>query len=208
MTIELYAYDTPNGRKISVALEEMGLDYQVRMVDLAREEQFSPEYVKSSPISLIPAIVDLDGPDAKSISIFESGAILCYLGEKSRKFWPAAYRDRMVVLQWLMFQMGELGPTAGQVHHFAAIQKAEDRHYGFNRYYQKTLRLYSVMDLHLRDSEYFAGEMSIADFAMLGWVWRHKRHHVDLDKFQNVRRWYDALMNRPGVIRGFSVPLS
>ena len=207
MAIELHAFDTPNGRKISVALEEMALPYTVRIVDIGKGEQFDPAFVKISPTGKIPAIIDTEGPGGAPISVFESGAILVYLGEKTGRFWPSELRQRMTVLEWLMFQMGNFGPVPGQVHHFAAVEKEEDRRYGLARYSKETRRLYAVMDGRLATRDYFADELSIADFAILGWAWRHPRHNVDLADYPNVRRWYEAMMARPGVRRGFEVKL-
>ena len=207
MSIQLYAFDTPNGRKISVALEEMGLPYDVHVVDIGKDEQHAPAFLKISPNNKIPAIVDPDGPGSQPISVFESGAILIYLGEKSGKFWPSDARARTAVLEWLMFQMGGFGPMPGQVHHFIAMKDEAKRAYGLHRFMDETRRLYGVMDRRLAQHEFFAGELSIADFAILGWAWRHERHKVDLADFPNVKRWYDALMARPGVQRGFAVPL-
>ena len=207
MTIDFYAWNTPNGRKISVALEEMGLAYTVRPVDIGKGAQFDPAFLAISPNNKIPAIVDPDGPDGRPISVFESGAILLYLGEKTGKFLPRDLRARVPVLEWLMFQMGGFGPMPGQVHHFAALASEADRRYGLERYMAETRRLYGVMDRHLARHEHFAGEVSIADFAILGWAWRHPRHKVDLADFPNVKRWYEAMMARPGVRRGFEVKL-
>jgi GSH-dependent disulfide-bond oxidoreductase len=207
MTIQLYAFDTPNGRKISVALEEMGLPYEVRVVDITRGEQHATEFEAISPNRKIPAIVDPQGPHGQPISVFESGAILIYLGEKSGQFWPTDPAARIAVLEWLMFQMGGFGPMPGQVHHFVALQDAGQRAYGLKRFMDETRRLYGVMDRRMATREHFADELSIADFALLGWVWRHERHQVDLAEFPNVQRWYQALMARPGVRRGFAVPL-
>jgi GST-like protein len=208
MPIELHTFDTPNGRKISVALEEMALPYVVKVVDIRKQQQFEPEFLKISPVGKIPAIVDSEGPGGKPVSVFESGAILIYLGEKSGMFWPRDLAARIPVLEWLMFQMGNFGPMAGQVHHFAAIENEDDRRYGLERYQKETRRLYAVMDSRLATREYFANELSIADFAILGWAWRHPRHKVDLADYPNVRRWYETMMARPGVQRGFAVPLS
>jgi GST-like protein len=207
MTIELHTFDTPNGRKISVALEEMGLPYEVRVVDIGKGEQFDPNFLKISPNNKIPAIVDLDGPAGNPISVFESGAILIYLGEKTGRFYPRDLRARVAVLEWLMFQMGGFGPIPGQVHHFAALEDHGARRYGLDRFMAETRRLYGVMDRRLAEHEYFADELSIADFAILGWVWRHPRHQVALSDFPHVQRWYQSMMARPGVARGFAVPL-
>ena len=208
MPIELHAFDTPNGRKISVALEEMALPYTVRIVDLRKDQQFAPEFLEISPNAKIPAIVDPDGPDGKPVSVFESGAILIYLGEKTGKFWPPNLAARIPVLEWLMFQQGGFGPIPGQVHHFLKVEEEQDRRYALARYSAETRRLYDVMDRRLGTHEYFADVPSIADFAILGWAWRHERHQVDLRQFPHVKRWYDAMMARPGVARGFAVKLS
>ncbi|HUC18763.1 MAG TPA: glutathione S-transferase N-terminal domain-containing protein [Acetobacteraceae bacterium] len=207
MPIELHAFDTPNGRKISVALEEMGLPYIVKVVDISKDEQFDPAFLKISPNNKIPAIIDPDGPGGKPISVFESGAILIYLGVKSGKFWPSDLRGQVPVLEWLMFQMGGFGPFPGQVHHFLQVENEADRRYSLARYMKETRRLYAVMERRLAEVPFFAGEISIADFAILGWAWRHERHKVDFADFPNVGRWYGAMTARPGVARGLSVPL-
>jgi GST-like protein len=208
MAIALYAYNTPNGRKISVALEEMGLPYTVKIVDITKGEQFDPAFLKISPNNKIPAIVDPEGPEAKPVSVFESGAILIYLGAKTGKFWPVDLRRQIPVLEWLMFQMGGFGPMPGQVHHFLQVADEQDRRYGLERFSKETHRLYGVMDKRLSEAAYFAGDVSIADFAILGWAWRHERHKVDLKEYPNVKRWYEAMMARPGVKRGFAATLS
>jgi GST-like protein len=214
MTITLYAWGTPNGRKVSVALEEMELPYTVVPINIGKREQFQPEFLRISPNNKIPAIVDPNGPAAagnsdgsggQPISVFESGAILLYLGEKTGKFLPASLRDRVPVLEWLMWQMGGFGPMPGQVHHFAALEAEADRRYGLKRFSDETHRLYGVLDRRLADVEFVAGELSVADFAILGWAWRHERHKVDLATYPNVRRWYETLFARPGVQRGFAV---
>lgn len=207
MTIQLYAFDTPNGRKISVALEEMGLPYEVHVVDITQGEQFDPAFLKISPNNKIPAIVDPDGPGGRPISVFESGAILIYLAEKTGAFWPSEPARRVATLEWLMFQMGAFGPIPGQVHHFIALADENDRRYALNRFMDETQRLYAVMNKRLDQHEFFADEISIADFAILGWAWRHPRHKVSLADYPNVQRWYQAMMARPGVTRGFAVPL-
>ena len=212
MTITLYAWGTPNGRKVSVALEEMELPYTVVPVNIGEGEQFRPEFLRISPNNKIPAIVDPDGPVAAGgaagpASVFESGAILLYLGEKTGKFLPAGLRERIPVLEWLMWQMGGFGPMPGQVHHFAALEAENDRRYGLKRFSEETHRLYGVLDRRLAEVEFVAGELSVADFAILGWAWRHERHKVDLATYPNVRRWYDTLFARPGVQRGFAAKL-
>ncbi len=207
MSIQLFAFDTPNGRKISVALEEMGLPYQVQVVNITKDDQFKPDFLSISPNNKIPAIIDAHGPDGKPISVFESGAILMYLAEKTSQFLPAQGAARVATLEWLMFQMGGFGPMPGQVHHFAGLTNADDQRYGLQRYMTETLRLYAVMDKRLANHAHFAGDLSIADFAILGWVWRHPRHQVDLVQFPHVKRWFDQLMARPAVQRGFAVAL-
>jgi len=205
--IELHTYNTPNGRKVSIALEEMGLPYSVHVVDITKDQQFKPDFLEISPNNRIPAIIDADGPDGKAISVFESGAILLYLAEKTGLFMPAGLRERVPVLEWLMWQMGGFGPMLGQVHHFLTVN-GEDQRYGLARYTKETLRLYGVLDRRLAKGEFVAGALSIADFAILGWAWRHERHQVNLDGFTHVKRWYEALMARPAVQRGFAVNLS
>jgi GST-like protein len=205
--IELHTYNTPNGRKISVALEEMGLPYSVHVVDITKDEQFKPDFLEISPNNRIPAIIDREGPGGERISVFESGAILLYLAEKTGRFMPQTLRERVPVLEWLMWQMGGFGPMLGQVHHFLTVN-GEDQRYGLARYKKETLRLYGVLDRRLAKVEFVAGALSIADFAILAWAWRHERHQVNLDEFAHVKRWYEALMARPGVQRGFAVSLS
>jgi len=205
--IELHTYNTPNGRKISVALEEMALPYKVHVVDITKDEQFKPAFLAISPNNRIPAITDPDGPGGEPLSVFESGAILLYLGEKTGQFLPTDLRTRMPVLEWLMWQMGGFGPMPGQVHHFLTVNAADQR-YGLERYQKETLRLYGVLDRRLATVEFVADTLSVADFAILGWAWRHERHRVDLNDFPHVKRWFDTLMSRPGVQRGFAVALS
>jgi GSH-dependent disulfide-bond oxidoreductase len=208
MAIEFYAWDTPNGRKISVALEEMELAYRVHPIDITKGAQHAPDFLQISPNNKIPAIVDPAGPQGAPISIFESGAILLYLGEKTGKFLPVDLRGRVPVLEWLMWQMGGFGPMPGQVHHFLAVKDERDRRYGLARYSAETRRLYGVLDRRLGKVEFVAGDLSVADFAILGWAWRHGRHQVALGDFPNVERWYAALSRRPGVERGLGVKLT
>lgn len=205
--IELHTWNTPNGRKISVALEEMGLPYTVKVVDITKDQQFQPSFLEISPNNRIPAIIDPEGPGGVPISVFESGAILLYLGEKTGQFLPTDLRQRVPVLEWLMWQMGGFGPMPGQVHHFLTVNE-KDRAYGLARYKKETERLYGVLDRRLAKVEFVAGPLSVADFAILGWAWRHERHQVDLAGLPNVRRWYDTLMARPATKRGFEVALS
>ncbi len=208
--IELYTWNTPNGRKISVALEEMELPYAVRPVNIGKGEQFAPEFLRISPNNKIPAIIDSEGPDGRPISVFESGAILLYLGEKTGRFLPRDLRARVPVLEWLMWQIGGFGPMPGQVHHFLEVKDENDRRYGLARYDKETRRLYGVFDRRLDGRDFVAteGEPSVADFAILGWAWRHPRHKVDLAEYPNVQRWYERMMARPATARGFEVPLS
>ena len=208
MPIELYTWNTPNGRKISVALEEMQLPYNVHPVNIGKSEQFAPAFLKISPNNRIPAIIDPDGPGGSEISVFESGAILIYLAEKTGKFLPADARAKVPVLEWLMWQMGGFGPMPGQVHHFLGVENPQDQKYGLERYMKETRRLYGVLDKRLAGREYVADACSIADFAILGWAWRHERHKVDLGDFPSVKAWYERCMARPGTKRGFEVALS
>lgn len=205
--IELHTWNTPNGRKISVALEEMGLPYTVKVVDITKDQQFQPAFLEISPNNRIPAIIDPDGPGGAPISVFESGAILLYLGEKTGQFLPTDLRSRVPVLEWLMWQMGGFGPMPGQVHHFLTVNE-KDRAYGLARYMKETKRLYGVLDRRLAKVEFVAGSLSVADFAIVGWAWRHERHQVDLAEFPHVKRWYETLMARPATKRGFEVALS
>jgi GST-like protein len=207
MTIELHTWNTPNGRKISVALEEMGVPYTVVPVNITKGAQREPEFLKISPNGRIPAIVDPEGPEGKPVTVFESGAILLYLGEKTGEFLPKPLAERIPVLEWLMWQMGGFGPMPGQVHHFLGVENEQDRRYGLERYLAETRRLYGVLDRRLADHEFVAGRLSVADFAILGWAWRHERHKVSFADFPNVGRWYDALLARPGVARGLAVKL-
>lgn len=169
MTIDLYTWNTPNGRKISVALEEMELPYKIHPINISKGEQHAPEFLKISPNNRIPAIIDPDGPHGKPVSIFESGAILLYLGEKTGKFLPKDLGERIPVWEWLMWQMGGFGPMPGQVHHFLMVDNEQDRRYGLERYSKETHRLYGVLDRRLAEREFVADRLSIADFAILGW---------------------------------------
>ena len=208
--IDLYTWNTPNGRKISVALEEMGLPYTVHPVNISKNEQFEPAFLKISPNNRIPAIVDQDGPDGAPISVFESGAILLYLAEKTGRFMPKDARGRVAVTEWLMWQMGGFGPMPGQVHHFLMQPEGPARDYGFKRYHTETKRLYGVLDRRLAGRSFVAteDEPSIADFAILGWAWRHERHEVPFDDLPHVGAWYARMMARPATLRGFEVALS
>jgi GSH-dependent disulfide-bond oxidoreductase len=208
MTIILHAWNTPNGRKISVALEEMAVPYVVKPVNITQGEQHTRAFLRISPNNRIPAIVDPNGPGGQAVSVFESGAILLYLGEKYAQFLPQDLSARIPVLEWLMWQVGGFGPMPGQVHHFLGLQDDADRKYGLKRFMEETVRLYGVLERRLAKVEFVAGELSVADFAILGWAWRHERHQVSLADFPNVDRWYQSLMVRPAVQRGFAVKLN
>ncbi|MFL5114808.1 MAG: glutathione S-transferase family protein [Microvirga sp.] len=203
--IELHTWSTPNGRKVSIMLEELGLPYSVHPVNIGKDEQFRPEFLAISPNNKIPAIVDPDGPGGKRFALFESGAILIYLGEKTERLIPTDPATRYVALQWLMFQMGGLGPMLGQTHHFLRAAP-EPVPYAIKRYKDETRRLYGVLDKRLAEAEHLAGEYSIADVASYPWVARHEWHQIELGDFPNVKRWYDAIGARPAVQRGMKVP--
>ncbi|HYX65252.1 MAG TPA: glutathione S-transferase N-terminal domain-containing protein [Burkholderiales bacterium] len=204
--IELYTWSTPNGRKVSIMLEECGLAYHVHKINIGtNREQFTPEYLEINPNGKIPSLVDSDGPDGKPIALMESGAILIYLAAKTGKFMPKSLRGKYEALQWLMFQMGGVGPMFGQAHHFMRAKKDEVP-YGSERYGNEAKRLYGVMDRHLAGRDYFAAEYSIADMAIYPWVARHEWHRVDLGAFPAVKRWYERVGARPAVQRGMAVP--
>lgn len=208
--ITLHAYGTPNGRKVSVALEEMGLPYAVHVVDITKDQQFDPAFLAISPNNRIPAITDDEGPDGQPISVFESGAILLYLAQKTGRFGGDTPRERIAVWEWLMWQMGGFGPMPGQMHHFLTQPDGPARDYGVARYGKETRRLYGVLDRRLGGRDWVATAQgpSIADFAILGWAWRHQRHLVDLADFPEVARWYGAMTARPGVAKGLEIGLS
>jgi len=203
--IDLYTWTTPNGRKVSIMLEECGLPYKVHKINIgSNAEQFTPEYLKINPNGKIPSIVDADGPGGKPMAMMESGAILIYLAEKTKKFFPE--KSRYQVLQWLMFQMGGVGPMFGQAHHFMRAKKDEVP-YGSERYGNEAKRLYGVMDRHLEKNDFFSGsEYSIADMAIYPWTARYEWHRVDIASFKNVKRWYDKVGARPAVVKGMAVP--
>ena len=205
--IDLYYWPTPNGWKVSIALEEMGLPYETTYVNIGRGEQFDPAFLAISPNNRMPAIVDRDPPGGgPPVSVFESGAILVYLAEKSGRFLPKDVRGRAHVLEWLMWQMGGLGPMLGQNHHFR-IYAPEKIPYAIERYTNEASRLYGVLDRRLAGRAWICGDYSIADMACWGWVVPHERQGIALEEFPNVRRWYDAMKERPGVQRGFSLGL-
>jgi GSH-dependent disulfide-bond oxidoreductase len=203
--IDLYTWTTPNGRKVSIMLEECGLPYATHAIHIGKDEQFTPEFIAINPNSKIPAIVDSEGDNGKPLSIFESGAILIYLAEKTGKFLAKNGRARSDALQWLMFQMGGVGPIFGQVHHFLRAAK-EPVPYAIERYGKEKDRLYQVLDNHLKEHQYLAGDYSIADMATYPWVARYEWHKTDLAAVPHVKRWFDAISVRPAVQRGMAVP--
>lgn len=202
--IELYYWPTPNGWKISIMLEECGLPYVMKPVNISTGEQFKPDFLKISPNNRMPAIVDPDGPGGRPISIFESGAILQYLGRKTGKFYPRDERGRVEVEQWLMWQMGGLGPMAGQAHHFR-LYAPEKIPYAIDRYTNEVNRLYGVMNTRLKDRPFLAGKYSIADIACIGWASRWERQGQDISEFPHLKRWLDTMLARPAVKRGMAL---
>ena len=203
--IELYTWPTPNGHKIHIMLEETGLAYNVHPIDISVGDQFDPEFLKISPNNRMPAIVDTDGPDGEPISIFESGAILIYLAEKTGRFLPEAPRARYATLQWLMWQMGGLGPMLGQAHHFRTYAP-EQIPYAVERYTNEARRLYGVADRRLGETRFLAGDdYTIADIASFPWTRSHERQGVDFADYPNVKRWFDEIAARPAVQRGVQV---
>ncbi|MCH8055103.1 MAG: glutathione S-transferase N-terminal domain-containing protein [Deltaproteobacteria bacterium] len=205
--IDLYTWTTPNGRKISVMLEELELPYEVHTVNLSKGDQFKPQFLAISPNNKIPAIVDRNGPRGIPYSLFESGAILIYLAEKTGKLMPTEIRARYDVMQWLMFQMGGVGPMFGQAHHFMGSAPEKDA-YAIERFSKEVRRLYGVMERRLTEQEFLAGKYSIADIATFPWVARYERHRIRLEDFSSVKRWFDSIASRPAVQRGMAVPKS
>ncbi|MBU0726259.1 MAG: glutathione S-transferase N-terminal domain-containing protein [Alphaproteobacteria bacterium] len=204
--IDLYTWTTPNGRKVSIMLEEIGLPYTAHPVNISKDEQFAPDFLKISPNNKIPAIVDSDGPGGKPISVFESGSILFYLAEKTGKLMPADPAGRYETMTWLMFQMAGVGPMLGQAHHFRRFAK-EQVPYAIERYTSETHRLYGVMDKRLGETPYLAGaEYSIADIATYPWIARWEWHGIDWADFPNLKRWFDEISARPAVQKGMAVP--
>jgi GST-like protein len=200
--IDLYTWSTPNGRKVSILLEELGLPYKTTPIDISKNEQFAPEFLKISPNNRIPAIVDRDN----GMSLFESGAILMYLAQKTGKFWPAEGEAHWRVVEWLMWQMGGVGPMLGQVHHFVKYNKGKAP-YAEERYLAEAKRLYGVLDRRLAQVEYVAGDYSIADMAIWPWISRFEWQTMDLKDYSNVLRWYKAIAARPAVQKGYNVPV-
>jgi GSH-dependent disulfide-bond oxidoreductase len=203
--IDVYSAATPNGHKVHIMLEECGLPYRVHHVNIGEGDQFKPEFLGISPNNKIPAIVDADGPDGKPISLFESGAILIYLGSKAGKFLGQTDRDKFVTLQWLMFQMGGVGPMLGQAHHFR-IYAPEKLDYAINRYTNEAKRLYGVIDKRLAESAYLAGdEYTIADIATFPWLRSWKNQGIDWADYPHAKRWFDEIDERPAVQRGVNL---
>jgi GST-like protein len=203
--ITLYTWGTPNGRKVSIMLEECALPYAVQPIDIGAGAQFAPDYVAISPNGKIPAIVDGEGPGGEPMTLFESGAILIYLAAKCGRFLPATERGKYVALQWLMLQMGGIGPMFGQAHHFRRFAPAPVP-YAIARYDKETARLYGVLEHRLADHDSLAGEYSIADIASYPWVARHEWQGIDLADYPAVNRWFTAISARPAVQRGMAVP--
>ena len=203
--IDVHSWATPNGHKVHIMLEECGLPYTVHAVDIGAGDQFAPDFLAISPNNKIPAIVDSDGPDGKPIALFESGAILLYLAGKTGRFLPASVRAKYETLEWLMFQMGGVGPMLGQAHHFR-IYAPEKIEYAVNRYTNEARRLYGVMDKRLGQSRFLgADEYTIADIATWPWTRSYKNQGIELDDFPNVRRWFDTIAARAAAQRGVQV---
>ncbi len=203
--IDLYTWSTPNGRKVSIMLEELELPYTVFPINITKGEQHAAEFLKISPNNKIPAIIDHAAPDGGPCPMFESGAILMYLAEKTGRFMPTERRAFYEVMQWLMFQMGHVGPMMGQCHHFRRFAP-EQIPYAVERYTNETRRLYGVIDKRATESEYLAGDYSIADIATFPWIARHEWQGIELEEFPNLKRWYDAIWARPPVRKGYEVP--
>jgi glutathione S-transferase len=208
--IELHYWPTPNGWKISIALEEMGLPYELKPVNIGKGEQFTPQFLKISPNNRMPAIVDPEGPDGKPISIFESGAILQYLGRKSGQFYGDSERKRVEIDEWVVWQVANLGPIAGNTHHFrqyapSFIKDQRQVAYGAVRFTNETNRLYGVLEKQLEGSDFICGDISIADFASWPWVVPWRNQGQNLEEFPNLKAWYQRMIDRPGVQKGFGV---
>ena len=199
--IDLYTWTTPNGRKVSIALEELGLPYTAHAIDISKDEQFAPEFLKIAPNNRIPAIVDRE----TGIALMESGAILIYLADKAGRLMPRGGEERYRVIEWVMWQMGGLGPMVGQAHHFLRAKPGASA-YAEERYVNEAKRLYGVLNRRLAGREFIADEYSIADIASWPWVSRFEWHKVDIEGFPNVKRWYAAIAARPAVQRGYQVP--
>ncbi len=204
--IDLYYWGTPNGHKITIALEEMQLEYKIYPINILENDQFQPDFLKISPNNKIPAIVDQNGPQGEPISVFESGAILQYLGRKTGLFYPSDEQQRVEVEQWLMWQMGGLGPMLGQNHHFNRFAK-EKIPYAIDRYVNESKRLYGVLEKQLIGQDYVAGEYSIADMAIFPWLRRYEWQDIALDDFPNVQAYMQRMNDRPAVQRALAITL-
>ncbi len=204
--IELYYWPTPNGWKISIMMEELGIPYEIKFINIGAGDQFKPEFLKIAPNNRMPAIIDPEGPDGKPISVFESGAILQYLGRKFNKFYPNEERARVEVDEWLMWQMGGLGPMAGQTHHFR-VYAPEKVPYAIDRYTNEVNRLYGVLNKRLEGRDFIAGEYSIADMACIGWAQLWERQGQDIKQFPNLESWIERMKARPAVAKGLSLGL-
>ncbi len=202
--IDLYAWPTPNGYKISIMLEEVGLPYTVIPINIGKGDQFQPDFLKISPNNKMPAIVDSEGPEGQSYALFESGAILIYLAEKTGQLMPTAMAPRYQVIQWLMFQMGGVGPMLGQAHHFRQYAP-EPIQYAIDRYTNETSRLYGVMDKRLGEAPYLAGDYSIADIATFPWIRSYEKQGQDLEPFPHLQRWFETIAARPEVQKGLEL---
>ncbi len=202
--IELYYWPTPNGWKVSILLEELGVPYEVKYINISRGEQFEPDFLAIAPNNRMPAIIDPEGPDGKPISVFESGAIMQYLGRKFGRFYPTDERARVEVDEWLMWQMGGIGPMLGQYHHFGNYAP-EKIPYAIERYHNEAHRLYGVLNKRLEGRDYVAGDYSIADMAIFGWTRIYYRQEIDIDEFPNAKAWLERLAARPAVQRGVEV---
>lgn len=203
--IDLFYWPTPNGHKISIALEEMGLDYQVHYVDIGAGDQFTDAFLKISPNNKMPAIIDPDGPDGTPVSVFESGAILLYLAQKTGQLMPSSSAGQIEMMEWLMWQMGGFGPMLGQAHHFN-FYAPEKIDYAMNRYSTEANRLYKVLDTRLAGRDYIVGEaLSIVDIAVLPWTRTYERQNVDIEAYPHVKRWILALNERPSVQAGYKL---
>jgi len=201
--IDLYTWSTPNGRKVSIMLEECGLEYKAHKIDIRADEQFAPDFLKIAPNNRIPAIID----NETGMTLMESGAILMYLAEKTGKFWPQEFEPKWRTVEWLMWQMGGVGPMIGQAHHFIKNNKGKSE-YAEQRYLNEAKRLYGVLDRRLEDNEYMVGEeYTIADIATWPWISRFEWHTVDITEYPNVLRWYKAVAARPAVEKGYHVPV-
>jgi GST-like protein len=202
--IELYTWPTPNGHKVHIMLEETGLPYEIHPIDIQRGDQFKPDFLKISPNNKMPAIVDTDGPGGKRLSVFESGAILLYLAEKTGKFLPKDVAGRYEAIQWLMFQMGGIGPMLGQAHHFRQYAP-EKIQYAIDRYTNEAKRLYGVVNRRLADREFIAGDYSIADMAIYPWLQPYERQGQNIEDFPHIKRWFATMGARPAVQKGMQV---